>query len=282
MEAKTAQAAIPGDAIVLSAPDPALRLAGVPGPSAGADRGSRPSRRRTARRALTLALGLAASAAVALIVALPGTAAGQPVVQRLATAQAKQSVLPLSGVTCGMAVSGTAWVAEPGLLVTAAHVVAGMDSPSVAPPGGAGLTATPVHFDPVNDIALLRVRGLDAPALELSSQPEPGTAARSIGYPDGAFEVGRGRLEATEPLLSPGIYGGEEVSREFTAFTGEVRGGLSGGPVLDSSGRVLTTVLGSDEGSARPAGLGAANADVAAALELPAGPVSTGACPPPA
>ncbi len=70
------------------------------------------------------------------------------------------------GTACGLGVEGSGWVAGPGLVVTNAHVVAGEDDTTVNLEGGSELDATAVHYDPRNDLAVLEVAGLDAPALD--------------------------------------------------------------------------------------------------------------------
>ena len=73
------------------------------------------------------------------------------------------------GTACGLGVEGSGWVAAPGLVVTNAHVVAGEDDTTVTTEAGASLDATPVHYDPDNDLALLRI---DAPIPALEIAPE--------------------------------------------------------------------------------------------------------------
>ena len=61
-------------------------------------------------------------------------------------------------------------MARDGVVVTNAHVVAGQDDTKVLLRGkGPEHDATAIAFDPRNDIAVLRVDGLDAPALPLAA-----------------------------------------------------------------------------------------------------------------
>ena len=71
--------------------------------------------------------------------------------------EAGRSVVRVLGTACGLGVSGSGWVAEPGLVVTNAHVVAGQDDTTITTRDGAELDATPVHYEPKNDLAVLRV-----------------------------------------------------------------------------------------------------------------------------
>ena len=73
------------------------------------------------------------------------------------------------GTACGLGIEGSGWVARAGLVVTNAHVVAGAEGHRACELRGRqpGLDATVVAFDPRNDVAILRVPGLNAPALPL-------------------------------------------------------------------------------------------------------------------
>src|SRR6202012_1795690 len=91
---------------------------------------------------------------------------------------AHRSVVRVVGTACGLGIEGSGWVAAPGLVVTNAHVVAG-ESDTVVQIDGAspGLPAAAVAFDPHDDIAVLRVPGLNEPVLKLEPNPRSGTAA---------------------------------------------------------------------------------------------------------
>ena len=62
------------------------------------------------------------------------------------------------GTACGLGIEGSGWVVAPGLVVTNAHVVAGEDDTTVTTGDGASFDATPVRYDPSNDLAILRIR----------------------------------------------------------------------------------------------------------------------------
>ena len=76
--------------------------------------------------------------------------------------RASKSVVRVTGIACGLGVEGSGWVVRRGLVVTNAHVVAGIDRPRVDTAGGRAFTSTVVAFDVTNDIAVLRVPGLGA------------------------------------------------------------------------------------------------------------------------
>jgi uncharacterized membrane protein required for colicin V production len=191
---------------------------------------------------------------------------------------ASSSVVRVLGTACGLGVSGSGWVAAPGIVVTNAHVVAGEDDTAVAFSDGARLDADPVAFDTLNDLALLRVDGLDAPPLPIAEAPARGEQGAVVGFPEnGPLAFSAARLGTTAFANSEDSYGRGPVRRELTALRGEVRSGNSGGPVIDTGGNVLTTVFASTI-SRVPGGYGIPNAIVERALADAAGPVDTGAC----
>jgi uncharacterized membrane protein required for colicin V production len=190
---------------------------------------------------------------------------------------AAPSVVRVVGTACGLSVEGSGWVARPELVVTAAHVVAGEDDTAVQLFGtSAALRAIPVAVDARNDVAVLRVPGLSARPLQLVD-PQAGVAVAILGYPgDGPFDAKPGRIGRTVTVLSQDAYGHGPVSRTITSIRGVVRHGDSGGPAVDASGRVLTTIFAARVGST--GGYGVPPSAVRAALASARGPVSTGPC----
>jgi len=153
------------------------------------------------------------------------------------------SVVRVTGVACGLGVEGSGWIVRRGLVVTNAHVVAGISKPLVDRRGGRSLPASVVAFDAQNDLAVLRVRGLRGAPLAMAD-PERKVAVALIGYPgNGPLTVIPGRLGGTGRALSRDAYGRGPVTRNVTAIRGEVRPGLSGGPGVDADGRVRTIVF---------------------------------------
>jgi hypothetical protein len=200
--------------------------------------------------------------------------AGDPDVER-----AGGSVVRVLGTACGLGLAGSGWVAEPGLVVTNAHVVAGQDDTTVTTRDGAELEAAPVHYEPKNDVAVLRVDGLAEPPLSLASSAPQGTPAAVLGYPEnGPLTVSPARLGRTGSVLSEDAYGRGPLERRMTSFRGELRRGNSGGPVVDADGRVLTTVFAAQVGGKPSGGLGVPDGIVERALARSGGAVDTGPC----
>jgi S1-C subfamily serine protease len=196
---------------------------------------------------------------------------------------ARPSVVRVYGMACGLGVEGSGWVAAPKLVVTNAHVVAGESDTTIQIGGsGAGHRAAVVGFNPRDDIAILRVPGLTLPSLAIASRSPSGTPAAILGYPlDGAFDAEPGRIGQTETVRTQNAYGEGHIERTITPLRGHVRPGNSGGPMVDSGGRVLATVFASITGTRRAGGFAVPNALVVRQLAEARGrrgAVSTGQC----
>jgi len=193
--------------------------------------------------------------------------------------RAAGSVVKVLGTACGAGVEGSGWVARPGVVVTNAHVVAGEQDTRVLLRGREpSLPAQVVAFDAHDDVAILRIAGLRAPALALAPDPRAGISGAILGFPlDGPFDVRAGRLGATRSVISQDAYGRGPVRRAIPALRGAVRPGNSGGPMVDPRGRVITTVFAATTRGPR-GGYGVPNAEVRKALARAGGTVSTGPC----
>ncbi|MBX5470699.1 MAG: trypsin-like peptidase domain-containing protein, partial [Thermoleophilaceae bacterium] len=194
---------------------------------------------------------------------------------------AAASVVRVLGTACGLGVEGSGWVARADTVVTNAHVVAGQDDTVVQLRGeGPRLPARAIWFDPRNDLAILRVPGIEgARPLALDEGAGPGTSAAVLGFPEnGPYDVEPARLGDTSTVASEDSYGRGPVRRRVTTFRARVRPGNSGGPVVDTDGRVVATVFAAAVGRARPTGFGVPDSVVRAALRRARDPIDTGPC----
>jgi len=188
-------------------------------------------------------------------------------------------VVLVSGTACGLGKQGSGWVVAEGIVATNAHVVAGQDDTRVLVRGRSpNLRARAVRFDPENDLAVLRVDGLSAPALPLAGNPESGTPAAILGFPlNGPYDVRAGRLGPTRSVITQIAYGQGPVRRRIVALRGIVRSGNSGGPMVDGQGRVVTTIFAATTRGTR-GGYGVPNSIARAALRRTNQVVDTGPC----
>ena len=190
---------------------------------------------------------------------------------------ASTRVVKILGTACGIGVEGSGWFAASSLVVTAAHVVAGEHDTIVQIPGRSGqFPADVVAFDVHNDVAVLRVASAQEQPLPLVD-PQEGTSVAIVGYPeDGPRRSAAGRIGRTSLVITRDALGNGPVRRTITSVAGQVRHGNSGGPAIDSSGAVESTMFAARVGA--PSGYGIPASIVRSDLDQArnGGPVSTG------
>ena len=158
---------------------------------------------------------------------------------------AAESVLRIDALApgCRRSQEGSGWVAEEGLVVTNAHVVAGARQVTVTGKQGR-LQADVVAFDPQRDLAVLSVPELSAPALRLGGDLSHGDAAAAAGFPmGGPYRVDAARVRGMLSARGDDIYGRSRVVRQVYSLRVDIRPGNSGGPLLSPDGSVSGVVF---------------------------------------
>jgi S1-C subfamily serine protease len=112
----------------------------------------------------------------------------------------------------------------------------------VLSPDGRQLPGSVVLFDPDSDLAVIQVPGLNAQPFGFSDASR-GTEGTVIGYPEGGPErlvpaVVNGKIIAN----GRDIFGDNAVSRHILVISADVKPGNSGGPLIDTEGRVIGLV----------------------------------------
>ena len=198
--------------------------------------------------------------------ASPGTTAPQqpPLVQAapqrvrrppLAAPSAQDPIFEVEPdeIKSGTVLLGTAFsVDERGVWLTARHVASDLCRQLAIVADGHQVAASIAYAAPDMDVAVLTTRG-GTPALQLTSGTSlVGESGYSFGYPTGVLGAtedtlmgrsrmqGTGRLVGTTPTLT-----WAEARRIPNSL--DTLGGMSGGPMLDDSGRVIGTVVAASE-----------------------------------
>ncbi len=159
------------------------------------------------------------------------------------TAAARSSVVQVAATSsrCGVSQVGSGVVMAPERVVTNVHVITGSGRVTIRLPGErSARPAQLVEVDRANDVAVLYVPGLEAPALEWADDTSRGTQGGVAGYPGGGrLTLGAARVRGTAAVAD----GAGTGSRRVLVFRGEVRPGNSGGALLDESGDVMGVVF---------------------------------------
>ncbi|MGV2915113.1 MarP family serine protease [Streptomyces alfalfae] len=161
---------------------------------------------------------------------------------------AKRSIVKVRGEahSCGKVLEGTGFVFAERRVMTNAHVVGGVDEPTVQI-GDTNQTydARVVLYDWERDIAVLDVPTLKAPALKFTSEDaSSGAGAIVAGFPeDGPYDVRPARVRGRIQAKGPDIYHRGTVRRDVYSLYATVRQGNSGGPLLTPDGKVYGVIF---------------------------------------
>ena len=168
-----------------------------------------------------------------------------PSIVRIGTVkQNEDGQVGLSGIG-----SGAVFDAEKGYVITNAHVVAGSDGVLINMPDGRTLKARLVGLDTPTDIAVLQAEDMNVSAVTTANSDNlrVGDVVFAVGYPLGL-----------EQSLSLGVISGlgrstsGESLQDFIQTDAAINSGNSGGPLLDSQGRLVgvnTAILSKGGGS---------------------------------
>ena len=157
------------------------------------------------------------------------------------------STVQVEAPGCGAVSVGSGFVAQPGFVVTNAHVLAGADAVRVRSQAGT-FDAEPVHLDADVDLAVLAVPGLPAPPIAFASTPaDRDVAGATLGFPGGqpTLNVRPAAVRSRGEAVGRDIYGRGLVSREILTLDAGVQRGDSGGPFVTGAGEVAGVVFAS-------------------------------------
>jgi S1-C subfamily serine protease len=160
--------------------------------------------------------------------------------------KSKRSVLKVLGTapSCSRRIEGTGFVYAEDRVMTNAHVVAGTEDVTVEV-NGRNKPGDVVVYDPDRDLAVIRVRNLEAPVMSfVPRQAATGASAIVLGYPqDGPYDAQSARVRDVGRITGPDIYDSGDVTREIITIRSLVRSGNSGGPLISPNGQVLGVIF---------------------------------------
>jgi S1-C subfamily serine protease len=170
---------------------------------------------------------------------LPSVGELDPAVQA-----ARLSVVKIQGGGCGGVSTGSGFVADTDLVITNAHVVAGVKDPYIID-GRGRHKAKIVWFNENLDMAVLRTTGLAGQPLQVGTDIVPdGTAAAVLGYPGGGeFMADPAIILDSFKAIGRNIYNQGTTEREVYSVKSAIEPGNSGGPVINKDGTVIGLVF---------------------------------------
>ncbi|WP_030751153.1 MarP family serine protease [Streptomyces sp. NRRL F-5135] len=163
-------------------------------------------------------------------------------------ARAQKSIVKVVGTasSCGKILEGTGFVFSERRVMTNAHVVGGVEEPTVQIGGEGRLyDAKVVLYDWQRDIAVLDVPNLPATPLQFTdTDAKTSDSAIVAGFPEnGAYDVRSARVRGRIDANGPDIYRRGEVRRDVYSLYATVRQGNSGGPLLTPEGKVYGVIF---------------------------------------
>ncbi len=161
-----------------------------------------------------------------------------------AVAKDRQSIVKIVGRGCGGLVDGSGFVVGSNMVVTNAHVVAGINRQFVVDSNGTH-SATAIWFDPDLDLAILRVSNLAGAPLPLERAVVANkTAAVVLGYPGGgAFTANPASVLDQFTATGRNIYGRGSTDRSVYEIAADIEPGNSGGPLVNAQGAVIGVIF---------------------------------------
>jgi S1-C subfamily serine protease len=211
----------------------------------------------------------------------PAPDLGPPPVESGLSAGLAQSVAAstfrVEGEACGRLQEGSGFVAQPGVVVTNAHVVAGQESTELIGVDGSRSPAQVVVFDPDTDLAVLAAPGVGAPPLAIEDAGV-GTGGAVFGYPGGgALEISPFEVREAANAVGRDLYGNGPTRRDVLILASRLAPGDSGAALVNASGAVVGAAF-----AIAPDRAGTAYAldadELREALAAPRAPADTGPC----
>jgi S1-C subfamily serine protease len=151
---------------------------------------------------------------------------------------AEQLTVRVRNVNCEGITLGSGFAIAPDVLVTNRHVLAGADELTINTWSGESLAVTTAEVGALGDLGIATVNGKLPTVARYGPAAQAGDPITVVGYPlGGALTFEDGIVVDRADGTRFGIDG------ELLRVTAQVEHGNSGGPILDTSGRVVGVVF---------------------------------------
>ncbi|MEY8815692.1 CvpA family protein [Micrococcus luteus] len=192
------------------------------------------------------------SAAPSAATTAPASSASTAAPSTPAASSASAAVVRLTGTAaqCSQVQSGSGVAVAPDRVLTNAHVVLGVDAPTVTDRARGVHEARIVHLDTVHDLAVLAVDDADLPVMPVGAELTGGASASVLGYPDGGpFASTPATVQAVGEVPLGNVLTGAASMVDVYTLAADIRHGYSGGPVVDTAGNLAGLVFARAPGS---------------------------------
>ena len=169
----------------------------------------------------------------------PGPVPSDDGISDEALATIVESTVRITGEACRALREGSGFAVEPDLIATNAHVLLGIDEPLVELADGRELIGLVVGFDPVADLALLRVDGAELDPFVLGTAPD-GSVGTLVGWEaKGTPEPTPFRIDRPVTVRINIVGGTERIERRSWLVAANIESGDSGAALIDDDGVVV-------------------------------------------
>ena len=182
----------------------------------------------------------------------PASSASTAAPSTPAASSASAAVVRLTGTAaqCNQVQSGSGVAVAPDRVLTNAHVVLGVDAPTVTDRARGVHAARIVHLDTAHDLAVLAVDDADLPVMPVGAELTGGASASVLGYPDGGpFASTPATVQAVGEVPLGDVLTGAASMVDVYTLAADIRHGYSGGPVVDTAGNLAGLVFARAPGS---------------------------------
>ena len=159
----------------------------------------------------------------------------------------KVSVFQIKGLGCNSLQYGTGFFVEKNIVVTNAHVVAGVNSPKIIHNGDEYDLAF-ISFDPNSDLAILRSENFSSKPLQLDEAKEGEFGTVLAFVQDGNNVITEVKIQEKIIAVGKNIFGKPGESREALSLEARIESGFSGAPVLNEDSAVVGVVFSRSRG----------------------------------
>ena len=164
----------------------------------------------------------------------------------------KGSVFQIKGLGCNSLQYGTGFFVEENIVVTNAHVVAGVNSPRIIHNGSEHELAF-ISLDPNSDLAILRSESFSSKPLRLDEAEEGEFGTIQAFIKDGNIVITDVKIREKILAVGKDIFGQPGESREALSLEARIESGFSGAPVLNEDFAVVGVVFSRSRGGSSTA-----------------------------